>query len=82
MLRFFVLVFILFTFVVLGFGMTEEELFYSKCSQCHGTGIITDKKLSKNDWEKTVKKMKVYGANLSSSEIKRITNYLFLNYGK
>lgn len=82
MFRFFVLVFILSAFVVSALGMNDEELFYSKCSLCHGTSIITSKKLVKKDWEKTVKKMKGYGAKLSSLEIKRIADYLFLNYGK
>lgn len=73
---------VFFSFSIALFGMNDEEIFYSKCSSCHGTGIITNKKLTKKEWEKKVKKMKSYGANLSSSDIKIITEYLFLNYGK
>ena len=81
MLRILIFTIVFHVFVISAFGMSDEELFYSKCSQCHGTGIITNKKLSKKEWERTVKKMKSYGAKLSSSEIKKIVDYLFLNYG-
>ncbi|MBZ4644022.1 MAG: hypothetical protein PWQ25_548 [Deferribacteres bacterium] len=64
------------------FALTDEELFYSKCTSCHGEGIILNKKLTAGQWEKTIKKMKSYGANVSSSEVNKIAEFLARNAGK
>ncbi|UOD34880.1 cytochrome c [Deferribacteraceae bacterium V6Fe1] len=64
------------------YATSDEELFYTKCTQCHGEGIILNKKYDKSTWKKTVKKMKSYGANISSSESKKIVDYLVKNAGE
>ncbi|MCB4203596.1 cytochrome c [Deferribacterales bacterium Es71-Z0220] len=68
--------------VTISYATSDEELFYTKCTQCHGEGIILNKKYDKSTWKKTVKKMKSYGANISSSESKKIVDYLVKNAGE
>lgn len=75
-------IFLLLFVTTMIYATSEEELFYTKCTQCHGEGIILNKKYDRGTWEKTVKKMKSYGANISSSESKKIIEFLIKNAAK
>lgn len=75
-------IFLLLLFSTISYAISDEDLFYSKCTQCHGEKIILDKRYDKGTWEKTVKKMKSYGADFSSSESKKIVEFLIKNAGK
>jgi len=74
-----IFIFLLLFFATMIYATSEEELFYTKCTQCHGEEIILNKKYDKGTWKKTVKKMKSYGANISSSESKKIIDFLIKN---
>ncbi|MGA1862954.1 hypothetical protein OWM07_08720 [Deferribacter thermophilus] len=34
------------------YSMSDEDIFYTKCTNCHGTEIIFKKKLNKKGWKK------------------------------
>ena len=63
-------------------SVTAEKIFYTKCSGCHGTQIITKKIKSKSEWKKTVKRMKRYGLKTSRSERNEILKYLYRYHSK
>ncbi|MSV34534.1 MAG: cytochrome c [Bryobacterales bacterium] len=59
-----------------------KELLMTVCTQCHNTMRITDKKLSKDEWDDIVDKMAARGARASDEEFDTIVNYLVKNFGK
>lgn len=61
------------------YSMSDEDVFYTKCTNCHGTEIIFKKKLNKKGWKKIIKKMNSYGANVNSSERNAIIRFLMNN---
>lgn len=67
-------------------GVTEMEgkaIFESRCGVCHGLDRPTSKKKSREEWEKTVLRMKAKPkASISDEEAKKIIDYLATSYGK
>jgi len=55
---------------------SAEEIYYSKCSGCHSSGLALKKKKSAKDWESTIKRMKKHGLSISSSETASIVKFL------
>ncbi|MCX7822132.1 MAG: photosystem P840 reaction-center cytochrome c-551 [Syntrophobacterales bacterium] len=63
--------------------MDAKALFEAKCGVCHELDRPTSKKKSKEEWEKTVVRMKAKPkASISDEEAKIITDYLATHYGK
>ncbi|WP_277656782.1 c-type cytochrome [Seleniivibrio woodruffii] len=53
-----------------------EDLFYSKCSRCHGSELALKKKKSHDQWIDTIKRMETFGLDISRGERKDIADYL------
>ncbi len=51
------------------------------CVVCHDLGLITQKRLSKSDWEATINKMMINGAVGSDEEANAVVDYLTKNFG-
>lgn len=66
-------------------GLCEEKvqaLFEDKCGMCHSTDRSKSKKMTPQQWESTVKRMRTNGCPLTDAEAKKIVDYLSKNYGK
>jgi len=64
------------------YGNDPKLLFEKKCSACHPSERPKSLKKSKQDWEKTVLRMKnKKGSNISEEEAKVIIKFLSENYG-
>ncbi len=59
-----------------------KELLTSVCTVCHNLQRVTEKKLSKDEWDDVVDKMAARGARASDEEFDTIVNYLVKNFGK
>ena len=60
-----------------------KKLFEKRCGLCHPIDRPKSKKKTREDWEKTVTRMKnVHKAPISDEEAKVIVDYLSENYGK
>jgi cytochrome c5 len=59
-----------------------KELLTTVCTQCHNLTRVTEKKLSKDEWDDIVDKMAARGARASDEEFDTIVNYLVKNFGK
>lgn len=60
-----------------------KALFEAKCSTCHGLDRPTSKKKSKEEWEKTVLRMKSKPkASITDEEATKIIDYLATHYGR
>ena len=53
-----------------------RELLNRSCLQCHGTGIVTQQRLSAKTWTAEVKKMVKFGASLSDADQSILADYL------
>ena len=53
-----------------------QELFYEKCTGCHGTEISLNLNADKSRWDSIVDRMKRHGADVSSAEKKLIVEFL------
>lgn len=53
-----------------------ENVFYSKCTGCHGSALSLNKQKSAQQWESTVRRMKKHGLNISSSETDAVVEFL------
>jgi sulfite dehydrogenase (cytochrome) subunit B len=62
---------------------TGSDLTQTQCQLCHSTDyIVMQPRGDTKQWESVVTKMiKVYGAPLSETDAKAITEYLMKNYG-
>lgn len=58
----------------------EVAIFESRCSICHTTQYIAQQRLTLAQWEKTVTKMKGWGAPISDDEVKSLSAYFALHY--
>ena len=56
---------------------TGEELFYSKCTGCHGSALSLNKTKTEKQWLDTIKKMKRHGLSINSAESKAVAKFLF-----
>jgi hypothetical protein len=59
-----------------------KDLLSTVCTQCHTLNRITEKKLSKDEWNDIVDRMASKGAKASDQEFDTIVNYLVKNFGK
>lgn len=59
-----------------------KELLSSVCTVCHNLQRVTEKKLTKDEWDDVVDKMAARGARASDEEFDTIVNYLVKNFGK
>lgn len=53
-----------------------EDIFYNKCSLCHGTGLALNKTKSLEQWKSTVARMVKHGLDISSAEEKAVAEFL------
>src|SRR5258706_9633491 len=58
-----------------------KDLLMNVCTQCHTLNRVTEKKLSKDEWNDIVDKMAAKGARASDEEFDTIVNYLAKNFG-
>lgn len=58
----------------------EVNVFMGKCAICHSTSYIAQQRLTPAQWEKTVKKMKGWGAPLSDDEVTSLTAYFATHF--
>jgi hypothetical protein len=47
-----------------------------KCLICHTADYVTQQRLTPGQWQKTVEKMRRFGAPLSDDEVKLVSGYL------
>ena len=58
-----------------------QELIVEGCLSCHTEEILRQQRLSAAQWEKVVKKMAGWGANVSSDDLPVVSAYLATHYG-
>ncbi|MEJ5300135.1 MAG: c-type cytochrome [Thermodesulforhabdaceae bacterium] len=64
------------------YGDDPRQLFEKKCNACHSSEKPKSLRKSKQDWEKTVLRMKnKKGSNISDEEAQIIIEFLSNNYG-
>ncbi|MEO5356395.1 MAG: hypothetical protein H7844_03740 [Nitrospirae bacterium YQR-1] len=62
-------------------AVDPENLFESKCNQCHSTDRPKGAKKTPSEWKDTVIRMKLgYGCNITDEEAKIIIKYLSEKY--
>jgi hypothetical protein len=54
----------------------EVDVVMGKCAICHSTQYLTMQRLTPSQWEKTLKKMKGWGAPVDDVEVARLQRYL------
>ena len=54
----------------------ERTLLRAKCLICHSTDYVTQQRLTIGQWQKTVEKMKRWGAPISDDEMKILVAWL------
>ncbi len=60
-----------------------QQLFETKCSQCHSLDLPRSNRSDRKGWEETVGRMRVsYGCKLTNAEAEIIVDYLTREYGK
>ncbi len=47
-----------------------------KCLLCHSADYVTQQRLTPAQWQKTVEKMRKFGAPLTDDEVKQVSEYL------
>jgi cytochrome c5 len=57
-------------------AQSGSNIFYSKCTSCHGSALSLNKKKSTQQWEDTVRRMTKHGLSISSSETKAVAEFL------
>ncbi len=60
----------------------EKRLVDKHCSKCHSASVVYSKNYSVNQWENTVRAMKVRGMQTTAEEDAKILDYLTKNYGE
>lgn len=63
-------------------GVPGASLVRAKCLLCHEAGHITRSRLSRPEWDDTVKLMIKRGAPITPEEIPAILDYLTTHYGR
>jgi len=58
----------------------ELNVFAAKCAICHSTQYIAQQRLTAGQWEKTVKKMKGWGAPIDDAEVALLTRYFTVHF--
>ncbi len=58
----------------------ELTIFMGKCAICHSTSYIAQQRLTKAQWEKTIKKMQGWGAPVTDDEIGTLTAYFSTHF--
>ena len=53
-----------------------RALVRERCLVCHSADYVTQQRLTAGQWQKTVEKMRKFGANLADDEAKVLTDYL------
>jgi hypothetical protein len=54
----------------------EVDVIAAKCAICHTTQYLTMQRLTPPQWEKTLKKMKGWGAPINEVELAQLQRYL------
>lgn len=64
-------------------GCTKAEpgIIEQKCSSCHGTAVIHEKKRTLDEWGRTVHAMKERGLTLTAEEEKQVLEALAEHFG-
>jgi len=70
-----ILLLFMFTFMY-GTKETGINLFYSKCSTCHGTKVSLEKVKTEEQWKSTIKRMEKHGLNIKKYETEKIAEFL------
>lgn len=60
----------------IAFAGSSSDLFYSKCSQCHGSELALKQKRDKKQWLKTIDRMTDRGLEISSKDADAIAAFL------
>jgi cytochrome c5 len=58
----------------------ELNMFMGKCAICHATSYIAQQRLTPAQWEKTIKKMKGWGAPVTDDEVTALTAYFSTHF--
>lgn len=63
-------------------GPTGEELVQEHCyNSCHDAEAVTSARKTEQEWETTVQRMRLIGAQLTDAEAQTVVDYLSENYG-
>lgn len=63
-------------------GVPGADLVRARCTLCHEAGHITRSRLTRAEWEDTVRLMIKRGAPIAPEELPAILDYLTINYGR
>jgi hypothetical protein len=58
----------------------ELNVFAAKCAICHSTQYIAQQRLTVGQWEKTIKKMKGWGAPINDDEATLLARYFSVHF--
>jgi cytochrome c oxidase cbb3-type subunit 3 len=58
----------------------DKRLVAARCAVCHSTDLITQQRLTREQWIATVHKMAHWGAQVSSAEQTQLVDYLAAHY--
>lgn len=58
----------------------ELNVFMAKCGICHSTSYISQQRLTPAQWEKTIVKMKGWGAPITDDEVAPLTAYFSTHF--
>lgn len=58
----------------------EVASFSAKCMICHTTAYISQQRLTAAQWEKTVKKMRGWGAPIDDAEVAALSRYFAVHF--
>lgn len=58
----------------------ELNVFAAKCAICHSTQYIAQQRLTAGQWEKTIKKMKGWGAPIDDDEATLLARYFSVHF--
>jgi len=53
-----------------------SDIFYKKCTGCHGSALSLNNKKNESQWASTIKRMEKHGLSISSSETKAVAKFL------
>lgn len=57
-------------------GSPAENLYYSKCAQCHSGTVALKEKKSKSDWIDTINRMTRHGLDITNKQTDAIATFL------
>lgn len=58
------------------YAASPQDIFYAKCSSCHGSALSLKAKKTESQWMDTIKRMKKHGLDISGGDAKAVAKFL------